>query len=163
MNLNRRLANRHLAVAGLMLVLSACASLPENLISKPKVELRDVRIVGLDFKSQTFLLSLDIHNPNPFPLPINHVSYGVRLDGHRFASGQTPSEFSVPASGDEQIDISVELDLLTTAPKLLSIVRDGARTEVPYDLEGQLGIDIPLTPPVAYRTSGAIRLNSGSD
>jgi len=163
MNSNRRLASRHLAMAGVMLALSACASLPENLISKPKVELSDVQIVGLGFKNQTFLLSFDIHNPNPFPLPVSHVSYGVRLDGHRFASGQTPSEFLVPASGDEQFAISVELDLLTTAPQLLSIVRDGARTEVPYDLEGQLGIDIPLTPPVAYRTSGAIRLNSSSN
>lgn len=162
MNSNRRRASGQLGLAGLMLVLSACASLPENLISKPEVQLRDVQVVGLGFKSQTFLLSFDVHNPNPFPLPVNHVSYGVRLDGRRFASGQTPSEFSIPASGDEQFAISVELDLLTTAPQLLSIVRDGARAEVPYELEGQLGIDIPLTPPVAYRTRGTLRLNSSA-
>jgi LEA14-like dessication related protein len=146
-----------------MLVVSACASLPESLITRPEVQLRDVQVVGLGFKNQTFLLSFDVHNPNPFPLPVNHVSYGVRLDGHRFASGQTPSEFSIPASGDEQFAISVELDLLTTAPQLLSIVRDGARAEVPYELEGQLGLDIPLTPPVSYQTRGAIRLNSGAN
>jgi len=163
MNLSRRLAGAQLAIVVLLLVLGGCASLPENLISKPEVQLRDVQILGLGFKNQTFLLSFDIHNPNPFPLPVSHVSYGVRLDGHRFASGQTPSEISVPASGDTQFSISVELDLLTTAPQLLSIVRDGARTEVPYDLEGQLGIDIPLTPSVAYRTSGAIRLTPGTN
>lgn len=162
MNSNRRLAIGQLAIAVFMLALGACASLPENIISKPEVQLRDVQVQGLGFRNQTFLLSFDIHNPNPFPLPINHVSYGVRLDGHRFASGQTPSEISVPASGDSQFEISVELDLLTTAPQLLSIVRDGVRADVPYDLEGQLGIDIPLTPAVAYRTSGAIRLNSGT-
>lgn len=163
MNSNRLLAGRNLAIAGVMLTLSACASLPENIISKPEVQLRDVQVMGLGFKNQTFLLSFDIHNPNPFPLPVNHVSYGVRLDGHRFASGQTPGNFSVPASGDEQFDISVELDLLTTAPQLLSIVRDGARGEIPYELEGQLGVDIPLVPAVAYRTNGAIRLNSGAN
>ena len=32
--------------------------------------------------------------------------------------------------------------------------------EIPYQLEGQLGIDIPLTPPVTYRTEGLIRLDS---
>lgn len=163
MNSSRRFAGKYLAIAGLTLVLGGCASLPENIISKPKVELRDVQVVGLGFKNQTFLLSFDIHNPNPFPLPVNHVSYGVRLDGQRFASGQTPSEISVPASGDSQFDISVELNLLATAPQLLSIVRDGVRAEVPYDLEGQLGIDIPFTPPVTYRTQGAVRLNSRSD
>jgi len=152
-------SGRRLAILGLMLALAGCASLPENLISNPDVQLRDVKVVGLGFNNQTFLLSFDIHNPNPFPLPVNHVSYGVRLDGQRFASGKTASDISVPANGDAQFAISVELDLLTTGPQLLSIVRDGARREVPYQLEGQLGIDIPLTPPVAYRTQGTIRLN----
>jgi len=141
--------------------LGACASLPENIVSKPEVNLRDVQVMGLGFNNQTFLLSFDISNPNPFPLPVNHVSYGVKLDGHRFASGNTPSAINVPASGATQFAISVELDLLNTAPKLLAIIRDGVRGEIPYELEGRLGIDLPLTPSVSYRTDGAIRLNSG--
>jgi len=154
--------SRRLVITGLMLVLAGCASLPENIVSKPQVRLNDVTVMGLGFKNQTFLLSFDIHNPNPFPLPVNHVSYGVRLDGQRFASGKTPGDISVPASGDAQFAITVELDLLTTAPQLLSIVRDGVRAEVPYELEGQLGIDLPFTPPVAYRTRGTISLNSSA-
>lgn len=154
---------RRSALAGILVTVAAlggCASLPENLISKPEVELRDVQVMGLGFQSQTFLLSFDISNPNPFPLPVNHVSYGVKLDGMRFASGKTASDISVPASGTTQFAISVELDLLNTAPRLLSVVRDGARGEIPYELEGQLGIDIPMTPPVTYRTTGAIHLDS---
>lgn len=141
--------------------LGACATLPENLIEKPEVTLRDVQVVGLGLNAQTFLLSFDISNPNPFPLPVNHVSYGIKLGGQRFATGKTPSEIRVPAEGATQFAISVELDLLNTAPTLLSIVREGVRREVPYELEGELGVDIPLTPPVRYRSAGAIRLNSG--
>ena len=154
--------SRRLAITGLLLVLAGCASLPESVIGKPEVQLRDVQVMGLGFKNQTFLLSFDIHNPNPFPLPVNHISYSVRLDGQRFASGKTPGDISVPASGDTQFAISVELDLLRTAPQLLSIVRDSVRAEIPYELDGQLGIDLPLTPPVAYRTRGTIRLNSAA-
>ncbi len=141
--------------------LGGCATLPENLIERPAVKLRDVQVMGLGFKNQTFLLSFDIHNPNPYPLPVSHVRYGIVLDGQRFASGHTASDISVPAGGDTEFAISVELDLLTTAPRLLSIVREGVRGEIPYELEGELGIDIPLTPPVSYRTEGAIRLDSG--
>ena len=141
--------------------IGACETLPENLIEKPEIALREVQVVGLGFNAQTFLLSFDISNPNPFPLPVSHVSYGVKLDGLRFAAGKTPSDIRVPAEGRTQFAISVELDLLNTAPALLSIVREGVRKEVPYELEGQLGIDIPLTPPVKYRSAGAIRLNSG--
>ena len=142
--------------------LAACESLPENIISSPEVELRDVEVVGLGFNSQTFLLSFDIRNPNPFSLPVNHVSYGIRLGGQRFASGQTPSDISVPASGTSRFAISVDLDLLNTAPRLLSVIRDSPRTEIPYELEGQLSVDIPFTPPVNDRTSGAIQSRSAS-
>lgn len=135
--------------------------MPEDLIAKPRVELRDVQVMGLGFKNQTFLLSFDIHNPNPYPLPVKHVSYGIRLDGQRFASGQTTSDISVPAGGDTEFAISVELDLLTTAPRLLSIMREGVRRDIPYELKGELGIDIPMTPAVSYRSDGAIRLSSG--
>lgn len=141
--------------------LSACETLPDNLVERPEVVLRDVQVIGLGFSGQTFLLSFDISNPNPFPLPVNHVSYGVRLDGQRFATGKTASEIRVPAGGATQFAISVELDLLSTAPALLTIVREGVRKEVPYELEGELGLDIPLTPPVTYRSEGAIRLISG--
>ena len=155
---------RRRAVAGLCVVLGAlgaCASIPEDVISKPEVSLRDVQVMGLGFKNQTFLLSFDISNPNPFPLPISHISYGVRLDGQRFASGDTPSEISVPAGGKTQFAISVELDLLSTAPRVLTIVRDGVRRDIPYELNGQLGLDLPMAPAVAYRTEGTIRLNTG--
>lgn len=138
--------------------LGACTSLPENVIATPRVELRDIEVVGLGFADQTFLLSFAIRNPNPFPLPVDHVSFGVKLDGQRFASGESESDISVPADGATEFAISVELDLLSTAPQLLSIVRENRHREIPYALEGRLGVGIPLTPPVSYRTDGLIRL-----
>ena len=157
MNCGKRLLVMLAALTGL----GACQTMPENLIETPEVALRDVQVVGLGFNAQTFLLSFDISNPNGFALPVNHVTYSVKLDGERFATGRTPGEIRVPASGSTQFSISVELDLLNTAPALLSIVREGVRRDVPYELKGELGIDIPFTPPVTYRSEGAIRLNSG--
>ena len=140
--------------------LSSCASLPENLVSTPQVSLANVEVVGLGFKGQTFLLSFDVSNPNPFPLPIRNVKYGVKLDGQRFASGETPCEFTVPANGDSSFAISVDLNLLQTAPQLLSLVRDGTRRDITYELDGQFAVDIPFTPAIGYHDRGAIRLNS---
>ena len=114
---------RRLWIVILLVGSGGCATSLENAVSSPKVELTDVEVMGLGFKSQTFLLSFNVRNPNPFPLPVENVSYGVRLDGQRFASGTTPSSFSVPAQGASQFAISVELDLLQTAPRLLSFAR----------------------------------------
>jgi len=137
--------------------LSACASLPENIVATPVVKLSDVQVAGLGFSGQTFLLSFDVTNPNAFPLPVRHIEYGLKLDGQRFASGRTPCEFTVPADGNASFAISVDLNLLKTAPQLLYIVRDGTRRDIRYELEGELGVDIPLLPSIRYRNGGSIR------
>lgn len=151
-----------LACVAFTLGLAGCATSLESLVKSPRIELRDVQVMGLGFNGQTFLLSFDISNPNPFALPVSSVSYGIKLDGHRFASGETPSEFSVPAGGDTQFAISVDLNLLQTAPQLLSIVRQSVRKDVTYELEGRLAVDIPMTPTVSYRNAGSIRLSADS-
>lgn len=149
-----------LGIAVFAFGLTGCATTLESLVKSPGVELRDVRVMGLGFNSQTFLLSFDVSNPNSFPLPVNYISYAVKLDGHRFASGETPGEFSVPAGGDARFSISVDLNLLQTAPQLLSIVRQGVRESVSYELEGRFTVDIPMVPQVSYRHAGSIRLSS---
>ena len=104
------------------------------------------------------MLSFDVSNPNGFSLPVKSVSYGVKLNGQSFASGTTASEFSVPASGNTQFAISVDLDLLRSAPQLLSIVRQSMRDDVAYELDGQFAVDLPLAPPLNFNNSGTIRL-----
>ncbi|MDH3532918.1 MAG: LEA type 2 family protein [Gammaproteobacteria bacterium] len=141
----------------LAVALTACAGM-ETVVRTPGVSLRNVQVEKLDFSGQTFLLDFDVTNPNPFPLPIRSVSYGIELDGHHFAGGSTQSAFTVAAQGDAQFSISVELDLLQTSPPLLYILHEGVSRDIPYTLKGQFGVDIAYLRPVAFRTSGEIRL-----
>jgi len=143
-------------------LLSACAS-TGDLISAPSVRLSNIEMTGIDFSGQTFVLDFDVTNPNPFPLPITAVSYGVELDGMRFATGETDGGFTIPASGDSEFAISVELDLLKTAPQLLYVVRDGVKRDIPYALTGRLGLGIPLTKPVSFESAGDIRLRASAN
>jgi len=142
-------------------MLSSCASL-DNVVSAPTVSLRNVHVEKIGFDGQTFILSFDVRNPNPFPLPVKSINYGVKLDGHRFASGEAASSFTIAAGGDGEFAISVDVNLLQTAPELLFIVRDATRRDIPYTLEGQLGIDIPYTKPVKFESSGLIRLQASA-
>lgn len=149
----------HIGMLFAACLLSACAS-TESLVRAPGVSLRNVQVTAVDFSAQTFLLSFDVTNPNPFPLPIASVSYAVELDDYRFASGATAGGFSVPASGDGEFAISVQLNLLKTAPQLLFIVRNGVRRDIPYKLKGQLGIDLPFTKPLRFESVGQVRLQA---
>lgn len=147
-------------VSLLALTLSGCANTLQNMVKSPSVTLNAVEIVGLALTGQTFMLTFDVSNPNSFSLPISSVNYGVKLDGQQFASGSTASKFSVPANGDAQFAISVDLNLLQTAPMLLALVRRSANEDVPYELDGELAVDLPLVPTLPYRGSGSIRLAS---
>ncbi len=139
--------------------IASCASM-EELVSEPRVSLRQVQMTELDLNKQTFVLDFDVTNPNPFPLPIKNVSYGVELDGQRFASGATQSAFTVPAGSDGAFAISVSLNLLQTAPQLLFIVRNGVRKDVPYKLEGSFEVDMPFVRPLSFTNTGTIRLHA---
>ncbi len=140
-------------------LLTSCAGM-EELVSEPRVSLRQVQVTELDLNEQTFILDFDVTNPNPFPLPIKNVSYGVELDGQRFASGATQSAVTVPAGSDGAFAISVSLNLLQTAPKLLFIVRGGVRSDVPYKLEGRFEVDMPFVKPLSFTNTGTIRLHA---
>lgn len=142
-------------------MLTACATVRNSVVA-PDVSLRSVQLTDLSFGKQTFVLGFAASNSNPFPLPVKSVSYGVVLDGHTFASGASQNTFSIPASGDGEFYISVELNLLRTAPHLLSVVRDGKSRSIPYEVEGSLGIDIPYTRPISFKSDGSVRLQSGA-
>lgn len=141
-----------------VLMLGACASTPTTLIQSPYVSLSQVQFRSLAIDGQTVVLGFDMTNPNPFPLPVQSLSYGVRLDGYRFASGKTTGAFTVPAQSDTAFAIEVELDLLQTAPRLINIVRNGTQREVRYDLSGEFQVDVPFAPAVGFENNGTIQL-----
>ena len=138
-------------------VLSACAA-TQIAVEPPIVSLKNVDVTEVDFSKQTFVLSFDVTNPNSFPLPINYVSYGVKLDKQRFASGETTASFTVPANSDSKFAISVDLDFFRTAPQLLYTFRDAASRDLSYELSGEFGIDIPFVGAVPFEYKGEIRL-----
>ena len=137
--------------------IAACASVSTH-VDSPRVSLNQIEIQKLELDSQTVLLRFDVTNPNPYPLPIRSIRYGVELDGHRFASGESTADFTVPAQSDTAFAISAELDLLKTAPKLIHIVRQGAHRDIPYELKGEFEVDVPFAPAVPFTESGTIRL-----
>ena len=152
---------RKIGLSALACVAAGCASTGVT-IEKPAVSLRNVEVTDVDLDGQTFVLDFEVVNPNPFPLPIRSLSYGVELEGLRLASGEAECAFTVPAGGDSQFAITVDVDLMRTAPQLIFIVRDGMYRDIPYALEGSMAIDVPLAKPVSFRNQGSIRLDAGA-
>ena len=158
---NTVISNRVSSVLILLLtfMLASCAGTGIT-IEEPEVTLRGVEMSSVSFSGQTFLLSFDVNNPNPFPLPIRSVRYHLQLADQTFANGETQGDFSVPASGNGGFDISVELDILSSAGQLTSVLRSGMRKPVAYELTGSLAVDVPYVKPLPFSASGVITIAS---
>ena len=141
-------------------VIAGCAAGTGISIAEPDVTLSGVEMSNVSFSGQTFVLSFAVDNPNPFPLPVRSVRYHLQLANQTFASGETQGDFSVPASGNGQFDISVELDILKSAGQLTGMLRSGMRKPVAYELNGSLAVDIPYVQPLPFSASGVITIAS---
>lgn len=139
------------------LSLSACAG-TGTVIDSPRVELTGVELTSANIRRQTFLLSFDVNNPNPFPLPVKAVDYEVIFDDEKFAGGKTQGSFTVPANGMDSFAISVDLDFLSSATHLKSLMSGGLRENIAYELRGRLAVDIPLVKPIPFSNSGVINM-----
>ena len=157
--MNMQKTSRKVLCLFLLFGLVSCAS-TESVIQKPDVRLSAIKMSDLSFTGQTFLLTFDVANPNPYPLPIKAVRYHLQLANHSFASGETPSDFSIPSSGNGEFDISVELNILKSASQLTSVLRSSMREPVPYKLNGSLAVDIPFVKPLPFSTAGVITVAS---
>ena len=76
----------------------------------------------------------------------------------KFAGGKTQGSFTVPARGDDSFAISVDLDILSTATHLTSLLSGGFRESVSYELKGSLAVDIPFVNPIPFSSSGVINM-----
>ena len=143
--------------------LSACVG-TGSVIESPLVYLTRVELTSASFRQQTFLLSFGVSNPNPFPLPVKAIEYRVMLDNEEFAGGETQGSFTIPARGDNSFAISVDLDFLSSATHLRSLLHGGLQENIRYELKGRLAVDIPLVKPIPFSSSGVINMTqSASD
>ena len=152
---------RLVAICSLGLLTQSCASL-EGIVETPDVTLRSIAVTDLDFSGQTFLLGFDVTNPNPFSLPLTSIKYDVTLDGEHFAGGRTEASLTVPAQSDTQFAISVELDLIRTAPKLLYMIREATEGGIHYGIKGKLGVDLPVVSSVPFDAEGVVSVDTGA-
>ena len=152
---NQHAALRLWGAALTALLVSGCAG-TGDIVQTPAVELTSVHVKRADLGSQTFELGFNLDNPNPFPLPVRGIRYQIRVADQQFVGGETVTAMTVPANGAGEFVLTVDLDLISSATQLSSLLRTGLRDNVGYELHGKLDLDLPLAPSVAFRSAGTI-------
>ena len=64
----------------------------------------------------------------------------------------------IPANGDGQFGLDVDLDIADSASMVTSLLAGGVPEYVRYRIEGSLTVDIPYARPLPFSSSGVINV-----
>jgi LEA14-like dessication related protein len=121
----------------------------------PRVSVASLRLDKLTLTAASLVLSLDISNPNGFPLGMQSMDYGFSVAGRQWAAGRAAKPASIAARGTGRLDILVALDLLSAGRAVADLLT--RRGPVPYALEGSVGVSTPL--PLLKHASVPVKLS----
>jgi LEA14-like dessication related protein len=142
-------------IVALIFSLSSCSALRPDL-EVPRLALISVAMTSADIFNQSFLVRVNVENPNDRELPIKGLDYKLFLEGDSFARGSLNKPFTVPANGEMDFDMTVRTNFVSGVGRLLS--RLNGRTQVNYTVEGDLLTDIRFLSKIPFQESGSVNI-----
>jgi LEA14-like dessication related protein len=125
------------------LLLQSCASGVPGVIEQPKISIQNISLQEISLTQGTALVTLNIANPNAFPIPLQGIQYGLSLNGHPVASGDQNQGMSIGARQEMPINIPVKLDFM----QLLQLAPEAMKTRsLQYDLTGAVKLPFISVP-----------------
>ncbi len=114
-----------------------------SLPSLPEVELAGASVSNLSLSGVTFNIELGLHNPNAFPVPLDGLSYALRVAGQDVASGNARPP-RLEANRHASFSIPVRLSFAETGQAVYHAIQSGSAD---VGIRGELAsgpLDLPL-------------------
>lgn len=125
-----------LLVLSLIGSLGSCATLH---LEKPYVSLVDFKPRPISGLEAAFDITLKVKNPNSVSLPLSGMTYEIALNGASLLKGATGNLPTIPAYGEETIQLSLSTSLLS-APKIVLALLNKPEEEIRYQFKSRLDL-----------------------
>jgi LEA14-like dessication related protein len=142
-------------IACVALALMSCT--PTRL-EPPQLMLAGVSLTTGDLFSQLFRIRVHVHNPNNRALPVKGIEYVLFLEDDRFAEGTSTAPFVVPARGDQEFDMDVRTNFLSSIGRLSARLDSKGTNDVDYVFEGRVVVDAAFSPKLHFSEKGTVHL-----
>src|SRR5262245_38098596 len=142
----------------LAVALLAFASCATPRLQPPQLMLARVSLTSGDMFSQLFRLRIHVHNPNDRALPVKSIEYVLFLEGDPFAEGTSTAPFVVPARGDQEFDLDVHTNFVSSLGRLTSRLASKGSDDVDYVFEGRIALGSALAPKLRFSEKGTVPL-----
>jgi len=105
----------------------------KGIAEPPVVSVKQVRLERLNWQGGEANFTLNVTNPNAFPLPLTGFDYGLSLNGVEVASGEKEQSIRIPARQSQQVSVPLKLSFVNMATMLPGLLRQGT---MQYQLAG---------------------------
>ncbi|HAI70114.1 MAG TPA: hypothetical protein DCM38_11860 [Gammaproteobacteria bacterium] len=135
-------------------LLTACANMPTSLDqAKPEVSVADFKQIS----AEKYRIKLRLKNPNPVPIPVTGLNYKLQINDKEFAEGESKESITIPASGEEFLEVDVASNLKSFLGGGVDAVTTLFKRQVNYRLSGNLSISDSV-PQFPFEQTGEIPL-----
>ncbi|MBI3803891.1 MAG: LEA type 2 family protein [Nitrospirae bacterium] len=128
------MVKNQLLLLSFLILLFGCT--PARIIAKPEWRLQGIQVDRIDLSGASLGLAVQMTNPNPFGITVQHLSYQVFLHEVEVAAGEKTDAFELPRHGSAEILFPVEVRL-KKARELAPFLRK-APEEIDYRIEGEV-------------------------
>lgn len=108
---------------------------PTQILTQPEWRLSGIRIDRIDLSGASLGLAVQMTNPNPIGITVQHLSYRFYLRDVEIAAGEKTVPFELPRHGSVEIVLPVEVRL-KQARELAPLLKK-APEEIDYRIEGE--------------------------
>lgn len=121
----------------LLLLLSACASIPTSKPLPPAVQLISVKPINLSLSKAKLEFRLRVQNPNAFDLPLQQLDFVAFFAGDQIANGISKDAVTVPSKGESILRVAVDTKLSRLFDHLKHMVK-AKEYDVAYGVKGNV-------------------------
>lgn len=148
-------ACRHIGVAAVLLLLTACAGV-DSYRDPIRVTVSNIEVLESTLLEQLYLVTLRIQNHNDQPISVRGGSFDLEINGRDFGSGVTDQAITVPPFSDAKIEVRM-VSTVFGVLRLIQSVRDRTDGTLQYEISGRLSAEGALGG-LPFRESGEVSL-----
>jgi len=135
--------------------LTACSSSGggiKGVAEPPTISVQDVNFERFTWQGGEAIFTLEMKNPNAFPLPLTGVDYALALNGVEVGKGSREQSIQVPPHQTRLVQFPLRLSFVNMASVLPGLLQQG---NLQYQLRG--AVHLPLFN-IPFTRSGNTRL-----
>ena len=121
------------------ILMAACSSLLQR-PEPPRVDLAGLEVLEVGLLEQRYLLKLRLQNTNTQDLTIKGLDYEVFINDRPFAHGVSRRSVTIPAFGEDVIEVEVNSNLTRLYEQLRSL-QEGSHQNLNYRIFGGLKLN----------------------